>query len=63
LENAYLGMRNHDAAIAQFNKALKRKPLAEALYSRGLAKRAKGDLAGGDIDIKQAIAFDPSLAR
>jgi hypothetical protein len=37
-------------------------PCALAFYGRGLAKRAGGDVAGGDADIARARQFDPTVA-
>jgi hypothetical protein len=43
------------SAIADFDAALKAEPaMASSLYGRGLAKRRRGDDAGGEADIAAA---------
>jgi len=52
-----------DEAIADYDAALKvyaKGPTA--LYGRGVAKRKKGDVAGGDADIAAAKAIKPDVA-
>jgi hypothetical protein len=39
-----------------------RPKLAHCLYGRGLAKRKKGDLVGGNADIDAAVATRPAIA-
>lgn len=47
-----------DAAIDDFDAALRVNPsIYQSLYCRGIAKMHKGDMAGGDSDIKQAKAL------
>lgn len=51
----YMKTKNYSAAIADYTAALDRKPdIAQALYGRGLAKRASGDSAGAEADIAKA---------
>jgi tetratricopeptide (TPR) repeat protein len=53
-----------DAAIEDYDSALKYNPKrTTALYGRGLAKRAKGDQAGGDSDVAAARAIQPDIAE
>jgi lipoprotein NlpI len=52
-----------DAAIADYNRALKVNPkLPQAYVARGLAKLIKGDLNGAMVDFNTAIKLDPKLA-
>jgi Flp pilus assembly protein TadD len=58
-------LRTGDAvrALADFETALTISPRrASALYGRGLAKRARGDAAGGDADVNEAIRLMPDVA-
>ena len=56
-------MKNYDAALADYNAALKRQPdNAQVLYGRGLVKRAKGDNAGAQKDMTQAKNLMPAVA-
>ena len=55
-------MGQYDRAIADCDAALKKKPHAESLYLRGIAKLRKGDTPGGDADIAAADALDPKLS-
>jgi tetratricopeptide (TPR) repeat protein len=52
---------NHvDAAIDSYNQAIKLDPnYAEAYVNRGLARRAKGDLAGSIEDYEKAASINP----
>ena len=51
----YLRLGRLEEAIADFDRALKTEPLRpDELYARGLAKRKKGDRAGGDADVAAA---------
>jgi hypothetical protein len=46
-------------SIAAYDEALKGRPLApSSLYGRGIAKRRKGDVKGGDADIAAAMMMD-----
>jgi tetratricopeptide (TPR) repeat protein len=59
-----LKLKLFDAAIADYNDVLKLKPnKEEALYGRGLAKRAAGDKAGGDADIEAALKIRPDVPK
>lgn len=49
-----------DAAIESYTKAIELKPAyAEAYVRRGMARRAKGDLAGSIEDYEKAASLDP----
>lgn len=62
--NAYLRLKRADEALADFDKVLAARPKhAPSLHGRGLARRQKGDLAGGDADIAAAKAIDPGVAE
>jgi tetratricopeptide (TPR) repeat protein len=53
-----------DGAIAEYNKAIELKPdFAEAYFSRGYAKKEKGDLGGAIVDYTKAIELKPDFAR
>jgi len=57
-----LGQR--DAAIIDYNAILRIDPKnARALYGRGLAKRAKGDVAGGNADMAAGRAIQSDVAE
>jgi tetratricopeptide (TPR) repeat protein len=59
----YLRLGRLDEAIADYDAALKTNPrLAGSLYGRGLAKRKKGDQAGGDADIAASRAIQADIA-
>jgi len=52
---AYANKDQYDRAIQDYDQALRLSPNdPDALYNRGAAKRAKGDIAGGDADIAMA---------
>jgi hypothetical protein len=56
----YLGLGRWDDVIADSDAALRANPRnAWALFERGIAKRRKGDLVGGDADIAASRAIDP----
>jgi tetratricopeptide (TPR) repeat protein len=60
----HVRMKQWDKAIADYNKALdNRADLTLSLYGRGLAKRAKGDIAGGNADIAAATKNEPDIAN
>jgi len=51
-------------AIADFDAALKINPrLTSSLFGRGLAKKRNGSIAEGDLDIANAKAMDPNIAK
>jgi hypothetical protein len=51
-------------AIADFDAALRINPrLTSSLYGRGLAKKRNGSIAEGDLDIANAKAMDPNIAK
>ncbi len=59
----YFRMRQYDKAIADYEAALRSAPRSAAsLYVRGLAKKRRGDTAGGDADIATANALDPTIS-
>jgi tetratricopeptide (TPR) repeat protein len=60
----HLRMKAWDKAIADYNRALSSRPdLTLSLYGRGIAKRARGDIAGGDADIAAAKKSEPDIAN
>ncbi len=59
----YLKMKNPDAAIADYNAALRIDPkIASSLYGRGLAERMKGDKSASEADIAAATKLRPDVA-
>jgi tetratricopeptide (TPR) repeat protein len=63
-----LHMKRADDAIADFDKAIAigspaATTPASPLYGRGVAKRLKGDNAGGDADMAAAQAVDPLVVE
>lgn len=59
----FLHLARFDAAIADFDLVLKASPkAASALFGRGFARRATGDLARGNADIAAAKAIQPGIA-
>jgi tetratricopeptide (TPR) repeat protein len=60
----HVRMKQWDKAIADYNKAIDDRPdLTLSLYGRGIAKRAKGDIAGGNADIAAATRDEPDIAN
>jgi tetratricopeptide (TPR) repeat protein len=60
----YLRTKQWDKAIATYNIAIdKRSDMTTALYGRGIAKRARGDVAGGNADIAAATHDEPDIAN
>ncbi len=58
----YLKMKLFDAAITDYDAALKLSPkLASSLYGRGIAELAKGDSQKADADIAAAKLIDPKI--
>ena len=58
-----LKLGRFDEAIADYDAGLKLYAKgANSLYGRGVAKRKKGDVAGGDADIAAAKAIKPDVA-
>ena len=54
----HLKLGHYDAAIADYDAVLKSIPdFPDSLYGRGMAKRKKGDTAGGDADLSRAKAL------
>ena len=59
---AHLKMKAWAKAIDDYNHALYARPdLTVSLYGRGIAKRASGDVAGGDADIAAAKQGEPDI--
>ena len=57
---AYANKEQYARAIQDYDQALRLNPNdMDALYNRGQAKRASGDIAGGDADIAKARPFGP----
>jgi tetratricopeptide (TPR) repeat protein len=62
--DAYDDKKDYDHAIADYNQAIQLDPKdAGAYFSRGLAKRLKGDNSGGDADIAAAKTIDPNIGN
>lgn len=61
---AHLKMGKWHAAIQDYNMALSARPdFTLSLYGRGMAKRAIGDIAGGNADITAAKQGEPDIAN
>ena len=57
-----LRIGQYDEAIADYDAALRdRAEKAASLYGRGMAKRRKGDFAGGNADIAAARRSGPNV--
>jgi tetratricopeptide (TPR) repeat protein len=53
-----------ESAMSDYNAALRHNPkLATALYGRGLAHQAKGEVSTGAADLAAAIVLKPSIAE
>jgi tetratricopeptide (TPR) repeat protein len=60
----YLKLKRYDDAIADYTVLIKGKPdNPYALFGRGLARRMKGDVRGGDGDIAAATSIKPDIAE
>ena len=60
----YLNKGLTDQAIADCSKAIAIEPdYAQPYYERGLAKKAKGDMTGGDADIARAKQLNPNTGK
>ena len=60
----HLKLGDLNRSVADYDVALQINPqLATALYGRGVAKRERGDHAGGDADIAAAEAIKPDIAE
>jgi hypothetical protein len=56
-------LHDWDRAVADYTQELYYRPdLSLSLYGRGIARRAKGDKAGGDADIAAATTNEPHVA-
>jgi len=54
---------NNERALEDFNHTLQLVPYdVEALYYRGMSKRAAGDVSGGEADLATAKQLDPGYA-
>ena len=61
---AFLSKGAYDNAIADASEAIRLDPkMAAAFYTRGTAKRKKGDAVGGDGDIAKANAIQPGIGQ
>ena len=59
-----LKLKLYDAAIADYDEALKLQPkMTASLYGRGLAKRANGNPVGGGADIEAAVKAYPDITK
>jgi tetratricopeptide (TPR) repeat protein len=59
----HLKMGSWDAALADYNSALRLDPsLASSLYGRGLVKLKQGGLSAGKADISKAMRLEPNVA-
>jgi len=57
-------MANYQAAIADYDAAIKADPKAvDPLYGRGVAKIKSGNAADGNADIAEAVKIDPQIAE
>ena len=62
--NLLMARNKVDAAIESYTKAIELKPdYAEAYVRRGMARRAKGELAGSIEDYEKAGSIDPKATR
>jgi tetratricopeptide (TPR) repeat protein len=60
----HLRMKQWAKAVADYNRALYgRSDLTISLYGRGLARKAMGDIAGGNADIAAATSGEPDIAN
>jgi tetratricopeptide (TPR) repeat protein len=56
-------LKDYPRAVADLDEAARLDPAdADTLYARGLARRATGDIAGGEADIAAAKRIDPNVA-
>jgi tetratricopeptide (TPR) repeat protein len=60
---AYLKLNELDKAIADYDRALAIQVQEWSLFGRGVAKRRKGDVADGDVDIAKALELDPKMDK
>lgn len=60
----YLKLKRYDDAIADYTALLKTQPENPyALFGRGVARRMKGDVRGGDGDVAAAASIKPDIAE
>ena len=60
----HVRLKQWDKAIADYNKAISNQSdMVLSLYGRGVARRAKGDVAGGNADIAAATRDEPDIAN
>jgi tetratricopeptide (TPR) repeat protein len=61
---AYSMKGDHYRAIEDYDEAIKLNPnYAPAIYNRGIARRALGDVSGGDADITRAKQIAPNIGQ
>lgn len=61
---AYLKLKRYDEAIADYTALLKSQPdNPYALFGRGVARRMKGDMRGGNGDVAAAASIKPDIAE
>ncbi|WP_295137252.1 tetratricopeptide repeat protein [uncultured Reyranella sp.] len=61
---AYLKLKRYDDAIADYTMLIKSQPdNPYALFGRGVARRMKGDVGGGDGDVAAAASIKPDIAE
>ena len=60
---AWYRLKDYARAVADLGEAARLDPTdADTLYARGLARRANGDIRGGEADIAAAKKIDPNVA-
>jgi tetratricopeptide (TPR) repeat protein len=60
---AWYRLKDYARALADLGEAARLDPTdADTLYARGLARRANGDIRGGEADIAAAKKIDPNVA-
>lgn len=60
--NAYFHKKDYDRAITDYSQAIRLDPKdARYLFTRGIAKKAKGDAAGAEADIARAKQLQPGI--
>lgn len=60
----YTVLQRYDSAIEDLDQAFKLNPHAgEALYYRGVARQAKGEIVEGEADMARGLQISPSLPR
>ena len=60
----HLRMKQCDKALADYNTAVAKRPdLTVSLYGRGICRRARGDIGGGNADMAAATHDEPDIAN